>query len=259
MEYGYLVVEGTHDLEFVGKILKHAGLKLIRKHEELDAFWKNSKLIPTVFPFDGDLLKRAPVPQFYQNNNIAIAIHCANSITNLTKVYKYTFDNDNRMPGMLKSAGAVCDADNNNDNAVESTFNGIRGALPENYFHATQPGVVTINGFRNGAFIMPDNVNNGTFEDLLIECGKKVYRNLFDGASVFINGIDLTKLNTGEKKELNKFAGKKKAIIGCMGNVLRPSKSIAVTISDNRWVSADSLKLPNVKRLVAFISQLFDL
>ena len=71
MNYGYLVVEGPHDIEFVGCLLKKVHkLKRIVKNNELDPYW--NLIIPKTFPPDGDLRKRMPVPAFFQNDNLQL-------------------------------------------------------------------------------------------------------------------------------------------------------------------------------------------
>ena len=74
-KYCYLVVEGPHDVAFVGRFLKLAGMSAIRRFSELDSFWE--PLIPRRFPPDDDLLKRVSVPFFFSGKFHSVAISTA--------------------------------------------------------------------------------------------------------------------------------------------------------------------------------------
>src|SRR6266480_4566830 len=74
-KYGYLVVEGPHDVEFVYRLLSPFGLQRVRLETDLDSFFV--PLIPRQFPPDGDLQKRMSIPLFLQSNTHAVAVHSA--------------------------------------------------------------------------------------------------------------------------------------------------------------------------------------
>ncbi len=70
------MVEGPHDVEFVARILRPYGLDRIGVKADLDVFWHG--LVPNSFPSDGqDLLKRVPVPIFFQHSTHSVAIRSA--------------------------------------------------------------------------------------------------------------------------------------------------------------------------------------
>lgn len=80
-KYGYLVVEGPHDVEFVYRLLSPFGMSRVRLEKDLDPFFL--PLIPRDFPPDGDLQKRVPIPLFLQGATHAIAVHSAAGETRL--------------------------------------------------------------------------------------------------------------------------------------------------------------------------------
>ena len=57
-KYGYLVVEGPQDVEFVYRLLSPLGMRRIRLEADVDPFL--SPLIPHDYPPKGDLQKRMP-------------------------------------------------------------------------------------------------------------------------------------------------------------------------------------------------------
>ena len=79
--YGYLVVEGPHDVEFVAQLLRPHGLARVQLERDLDAFFV--PLVPRTYPPGGDLLKRVPVPLFLQSATHVMAVHSAVGNTRL--------------------------------------------------------------------------------------------------------------------------------------------------------------------------------
>jgi hypothetical protein len=59
IQYAYLVIEGPHDVEFIGRFLKLKGFSRVRMMSDLDEFWQF--LVPREFPYAGDLLRRREV------------------------------------------------------------------------------------------------------------------------------------------------------------------------------------------------------
>jgi len=74
-KYGYLVVEGPHDIELVYRLLSPFGFERVQFEARLDPFL--NPLIPRSYPPDGDLLNRMPVPLFLQSPTHAVAVHSA--------------------------------------------------------------------------------------------------------------------------------------------------------------------------------------
>jgi hypothetical protein len=82
-KYGYLVVEGPHDVEFAYRLLSPFGFGRVQHIDTLDPFWTD--LVPTDFPPNGDLQKRVPVPLFLQSDSHSLAIHSAIGDTRLVQ------------------------------------------------------------------------------------------------------------------------------------------------------------------------------
>jgi len=193
MEYSYVVVEGPHDLEFIGRLFRDHGIHKVQREEKLDAFWH--PLIPRRFPPDGDLLKRVPVPAFFQNADYSVAIHSAIGSHRLVPTVEETF----RFPGFksaeISSIGLFLDADQNGAHhhfGLLSAKIQTAGLPP----FPDEPGIVNHTGVRTGVFIFPDNLNPGTLENLLDECAARIYPELRDKAKQFTAGaaaISLTK------------------------------------------------------------------
>lgn len=122
-----------------------------------------------------------------------------------------------------------------------------------------QPGMVNHGAIRTGVFIFPDNHNPGTLENLLDDCAALVYPELRERAQQFTAGAATATHTSDDRKEFDKPAGKMKVTMGCIANFLRPAKAIQTSIADNRWLCEESLALPNIAKLHAFLTDLISL
>ena len=110
-KYGYLVVEGPHDVEFVYRLLSPFGLKRVQWDKDLDSYMQ--PLVPRTFPHGGDLQKRVPVPLFLQSPTHAIAIHSAIGDTRLVETVEESaklinFNSDFKL---MTGVGIILDTD----------------------------------------------------------------------------------------------------------------------------------------------------
>ena len=258
MEYGYLLVEGYHEIEYVGRLLKYRAITRVKKIENLDPFWSKSQLIPRTFPYGGDLLKRVPVPVFFQNDEISIAVQCSTGLEKILDTLKLTLANMPEITEEVKGIGVIFDADYK-DNAAKDRYAKIKEELVPILNLPDNPGQVLDNDLKSGVYIFPDNLSKGTIETMLLECGSVVYPDLIKSATTFVDSINIGSYVKNDRKDFQKPSGREKAIIGAMGSVLRPGKAIQVSIQDNKWLNEDSLKIDKIKALDLFLSKLFDL
>ncbi|MSV32910.1 MAG: hypothetical protein EXQ57_10360 [Bryobacterales bacterium] len=247
MIFTYLLVEGPHDAAFAGRILRHAGLNPIRLAEQVDAFW--SPLIKLPFPHRGDLLKRMPVPYFYQNNDVSVAIHVvggdgsfADTLQESLAVLPIT---------RLAAVGILLDTDS--EKAPSVRFDELRATLLA-YIPVwpNQPGAVADGPLRTGVFVLPDNTSHGTLEDLLLESAALSWPETLPLARDFVANAQAT-LTGADLRELRKPAGLNKATVACIGTLLRPGKSIQASIDDNGWLAIHS---PRQQNLQTFLNRL---
>ncbi|MDB9315801.1 hypothetical protein PN462_21990 [Spirulina sp. CS-785/01] len=257
MKYCYIVVEGQHDIEVLIKLIKKLNLSVIKQRSLVDSFW--DALIPNIFPINDDLLKRVPVPRFLQNDEYSIAIHSARGIENIAQTLEeslFVLE-----VTQLYSIGLILDAD---DTELPSKrFQQLKDLLSNKLsfmdVELAQLGAVkTVNQNQQklGVFIIPNNQDSGTLEDILIECAKCNYNNLFELAEKYIRDMNRDDLKKSDLKELKKPAGEKKAKISIISSVLKPGKTIQVSIQDNRWIDEKSLQLPMLINLRDFIADL---
>jgi hypothetical protein len=257
LKYGYLVVEGPHDVEFVARILKPYGFNRIKLKSNLDPFWDD--LVPDRFPPDGeDLLKRVPVPTFLTNATHSVAIDSARGDTRIAQTVQESLAYVK--PDQLVGVGLILDADAQVTPAdqflsikARVTSLGMSLQLPDN------PGEVRQGSPKAGVFVLPDNQSQGTLEDILLECAGIAYPSLLAGAGTFVQGVDLDALTRKDKEEFRKPAGETKATVSSISSILKPGKAIQVSIQDNRWLKDDALNLPRVKAVQTFLAELLEI
>jgi hypothetical protein len=250
----YFVTEGPHDVEALGRLLSTLGANRVKSIDQLDAFWE--RLVPRVFPHEGALLRRVPVPVFFQAETFSVAVHSAIGISEISKVTKASLANLDELPAAV---GVVVDADHRCASVV---WNEILAEMGEFDF-GRAPGQPGVSEPRAGVFVLPNNEDQGTLETILLRCGEKIYPELIAGARAWIEPLDPKDntifVTTKEGKYLAKPAGKVKAVVAAVASVLRPGRSVQVSIQDNLWLSApEALSIPEVAEFQAFVSSLIN-
>jgi hypothetical protein len=258
-----LLVEGPHDLEFCARLLKPRGFVRIQQHDALKTdhpFWQ--PLVPEKWPQRGDMLARHPVPVFF-SNQLGQSVAIINAI-GLPKLATRLGIDLAILSTLPEAVGIVLDADDVGAPQTRHTalVNAI-AARPETEARQipfpAQPGVVAQGQPRCGVFIMPDNHSSGTLEALLLEAGESAYPLLLQAAITYVQGASsLNELNDEELVEYRKPAGPRKAITAAMASILKPGKSIQVSIQDNRWLSEAALNLPRIAAVRGFLDSLLD-
>jgi hypothetical protein len=156
------------------------------------------------------------------------------------------------------AVGVVVDADARNALDVWTEI----VANMQEYDFGQGPGQLGVSQPRAGVFVLPDNKGAGTLDTILLKCGEQVYPQLIAGARAWINPLDPNDqdifFNAAERRDLLKPAGKVKAVVAAVASVLRPGKSVQVSIQDNRWLRDEALSVPEVVALNAFVSGLIN-
>lgn len=257
--YYYFMVEGVHDVAAVSKILKLYGFNLIEHEEYLDTFWK--RMIPTSFPHNGNLLKRVPIPQFFQNESASIAV---NSIDGETEIIKGLEMIDNLDHRLFSGIAIFCDADSQTASdkfqqlkrkIVESTDlnKEIKEIVEENEFDT-----VGSRETKFGIFVFPNNNEAGTLEDLLLEGASVTYADLETMAENYIQEVENLNPNYIKESSFN-GAKRKKVKVGVMANFFKPGKANQVSIQENDWLCKETTNFPNQARFVRFIKSILNL
>jgi hypothetical protein len=250
-KYFYILTEGAQDVAFIIKLLKYDGIKQIEQKSNVDKFWHG--LIPTTFPHQDKLNQPVPIPKFLECNGFSIAVQSAIGDTKLVE----TLQVDSSILAFTKTTGIciILDADRIDPQA---RFNAIKSKIEALKLRLNIPntsGIVTNSEPRAGIFVLPDNQINGTLENILIECGENNYPDLIERSRTYINSIDRSKLQKKDLEEINKPAGRNKAIVGGVSNILKPGRTLQVSLQDNNWIDNRTIELEKIKAIRDFIHQ----
>lgn len=255
-QYGYLVVEGPHDVAFVGRLLRPFGLRRVRLISDLDPFWTD--LVPGTFPHSGDLLKRVPVPTFFADETHSVAVDSAIGDSRIAQTVQESLVYISTV--QLTGIGLILDADA--QDSPSDRFRSVKDRLAQlgvSLALPDAPGQILKGAPRSGMFILPDNAAAGTLEDLLLECAALAYPQLLQGAKAFVRDVDVAVLTREDRREFERPAGRDKAIVNSIGSVLKPGKSIQVSIQDNRWVGEHALSIARIQAMQTFLAELLEL
>lgn len=255
MKHVYLVVEGPHDVEFVGRLLKPHGFKRVQHFSKLEPYWE--KLVPTKFPHKGDLLRRVPVPTFLSSVDASVAVFAVGGDSKIVDNVGDTLQAI--LPSPPEAVGVLLDADS--DSTPLERFTQIHQGLTRLQLGLVlppQPGQVSSSTPRCGIFVLPDNQTQGTLEELLLEGAALHYPDLLAEAQKLVTwaGMSPTGLTPEDLEEFKKPAGARKAATACVAAILKPGKSIQVSVQDNRWIEGASLTLPRIKAATRFLEDL---
>ena len=257
VRYCYIVAEGPQDVEFLIGLLKFYHLKRVKYFSSLDKFWET--LIPKNYPIDDDLTKRVPVPYFVQNEQLSIAVHSAIGDTRIAQTIEESLNLI--QPSQLFSVGIFADADYRE--TPQERFNKLITKLSDidlpNLLPPSQIGQVNNHSPRCGIFISPNNRDQGTLENILLECARINYSDLLNLSQTYIESIDRNQLTKNDLEDFKKPAGEKKAIISSISSILRPGKALQVSLQDNRWIDEQTLQLESIKLIKNFLEQIIGL
>jgi hypothetical protein len=248
----FFVTEGPHDVEVIGRLLSTLDARRIQYFSELDSFW--GRMVPRTFPHEDDLHRRVPVPVFFQAETFSVAVKSAVGISEIPKVTRASLAALDDLPAAL---GIVVDADARN---ALDVWEGITKEMKEFNF-GNGPGQLGCDAPKSGVFVLPNNKDAGTLETILLKCGEQVYPRLIEGARAWICPLDPEDrtifVNKAEGKAFAKPSGKDKAVVAAVASVLRPGKSVQVSIQDNRWISnSERPTIAEVSELQNFVFKL---
>lgn len=262
MKYAIIMVEGIHDLMVVYRMLRLKKFENIKNFMEIPIELR--KCIPNKFPFNDDNIEQriVPCPTFMRNDNITVLINQSGGQTKMLKdlnsILKINIEAKDL--ANLKTIGLIFDADDQNAedkmNTIVYEYDTLASKMELVYsIKDIKSGAGNVFGFnvQYTCFILPDNENKGFLEDMLIDSAKQEYDGLLTLAEEYVEKVPQ------EYKRKWKPADKKKAVIGCVSNILKPGRANQVTIHDDKWINNLSVKdINSHKRLFDFISEIVE-
>lgn len=248
-KYYFCIVEGPHDSAAIGRFLKEFDLSIVQKVNEVDEFW--SRMIPRTYPHQNDLLKRVPVPTFYQSSDRSIAIYSAGGEENIPIAFDSLI---NVSAEQLAGVAVFFDAD---DEEPKVKFNQMYRKLKDSIdkdlvsiIENVEFNKVKEASIKCGLFIFPNNRDKGTLENILLEGGSIAYPDFIAPAEEYLKSIPSI-----YKERWNK-SKKSKVLFGVMANVLKPGSANQVTIQRDNWISEKTIVGTGQQKISEFLEEL---
>lgn len=258
-KYCLVVVEGPHDQAIVGKLLRMSKLeKFNGDPNKLDSFWLDLK---PDYPRKNDLYKPMSMPYIYTSDTHSVAVCNGEGRQNVPKEAVTIYlsygqslhsiglivDADEQLPPKVMSE--CLDALKNEAKAVEMAFPSVPNI----------PGTVIAGKPRIGMYVLPDNVNPGTLDTVLVQCAAEIYPGYKLSAEYFLNHV-LANVSDKHTERLKKPLSREKSLVSSIVSVLKPGRGNAPSIHDDNWISDRTLKrVSELTSLKQFIADLLEL
>ena len=247
-------VEGVHDANTVGKVLKLNGFEECKLISELPEIWQDR--IPKSYPFEMGRLERfTPIPDYYKNEDIFVVIVVSNGEQNIIKEVDLYLSNMNKKE--LVQINGLCmifDADQVTPN--DKIRNLLKVLDKKEYCFRSDDfmrGIIRLRGecIKLHYYYFPDNYSKGTLEDLLLQAANIVYPDLLHNVENYIEKID------ERYKENWSVSSENKVKVGCIANIFRPASANQISIMRDKWISKESIELNNnIKKFYEFVTNI---
>ncbi len=262
--HSYILVEGQHDVLFLGKLLRELGLSDVQDVNAISAVWEPFINTAQLTEHRGRIAANQQGLQIhqlfegvcFQNDSHSVVLRKVGGsgakfrrdLRSLKELIDGGFHS-------LSAIGLVPDADNDANAVFGSTKDALESVGLAGPAEAEQ---IVDSDTRTGIFLLPGDGASGALEDLLIDCANAVYPSLLTGATRYIDEVDREGQDflPVDLNEIKTPQGRSKAIVGCVSSFLKPGSTIQVSVYRDRWVSENSLKLPRVTRLCQFLTNL---
>ncbi|UWR86975.1 DUF3226 domain-containing protein [Phaeobacter inhibens] len=257
------VVEGSHDVSFIGKLLKGKGFSKIQSHSYIPDDWRT--LYPVKFPFHDDQLDRVVrFPEIYIKDTLAVGLINSGGDSKLISSLRNALDAIGE--GKIRAAVIFSDADdktadyrfkwsqselrNLNESAVDEGAQGYPVTIPSE--------IASLEGHapKVGVFVFPNNKDCGSLEDVLFSCSEISHPELSKGAKGLVNALD-EDLEPDHRslKKMRRGLGKAKSTMGTIATILKPGSSLAVAVEQGKMVPDKGVVPSAVTELDEFLDE----
>lgn len=266
-----IVVEGSHDAAFFGRLLAGRGFREVRTLAGVPEFWL--PVIPRSFPVRSDLLDRImPFPEILVNaqtgDSFAIDVAAGdgallNSLRTALDRYEprqfasvsIVLDTDWELTEAERFDRFAARLDDWNASGVADDRPGFPLAFPR------KPNAIVRGAPHVGIYMLPGGGAQGTLESILLDCAQRRHPDLYERAQSLTTFIGASGHYPSDAtpdviKKMRRPAGQAKAQCGIIGNIFNPGASLSVSLRDAPWFPDDESELPGVSEALAFLDGL---
>jgi hypothetical protein len=267
IKHCYILVEGQQDVLFLGRIFQTIDVPDVQNVENISSVW--NPLVNTARWTEHRGLIAAGRQGLkihelfngacFQNNTHSIVVR---KVGGRGREFRRNLESINSLLdgglAALTAVGLVPDSDDNPQmvrQSCEAALRAVKLPIPQSQadLHIGQPNT--------GIYPLPRPKETGAVEDLMLDCAQSVYPTLHAGALAFIDSIDRTlpSFTPEDLAEFNGPRGRVKAAVGCISSFLKPGSTVQVSILKDRWVSPNTVALPRIHAILAFLKNLCEL
>lgn len=257
----YLLVEGQQDVAFIGRLFQEIGLHFVQSVDALPEIWQplvdiGLRQRDQAFRargHDGVPFWQLFKPSCLTSDSHSIVIERAAG--NRAKFGRTLIGTGSLLDGGLGSlhcVGLLPDADSDAHASFASAIQALRAAnLPA----PVKSGEIVDGTPRTGILVLPGGNAHGGLEELLLDCAKVIYPDLFIGAQTFVGSVAIASpiYSPEDMREMGTPQGPKKAVVGSIASVLKPGSTVQLSIKRDRWISADSIAGGRVAAVFGFL------
>lgn len=271
MKYHLAVVEGPHDASFFGVLLRELGFDKIEAVADVDPFWGG--LIPRVFPTGNRLEHVVRYPDMYTRSGAdprSVAVSVAGGDSRLLSELRAALE----ILDVTSMSGVCIVADADDQNAPHRFTQLLGGLRALNTSHGPggkEGGAAGVPGFplalpgaaghiaagipKVGIYVLPDNAQPGTLDNILVACAESSLPSLHGPAIALVEAVN-SNGPAGDPvlKPLRKPSGPLKATAGIIGNLLYPGSATSASVERGPWLKSATgheVGLSNLRKFIA--------
>lgn len=255
MKYHLAVVEGPHDASFFGVLLRELGFDKIEAVAAVDPFWGG--LIPRMFPTGNRLEHVVRYPDMYTRSGAdprSVAVSVAGGDSRLLSELRAALE----ILDVTSMSGVCIVADADDQNAPHRFAQLLGGLTALNTSHGPggkEGGAAGVPGFplalpgaaghiaagipKVGIYVLPDNAQPGTLDNILVACAESSLPSLHGPAIALVEAVN-SNGTAGDPvlKPLRKPSGPLKATAGIIGNLLYPGSATSASVERGPWLKS---------------------
>ena len=253
----YIIAEGVLDVVFATEVLRRCfgGTVVGEKSalpQEASRWLEQFK-----WPVGDDIARKAvPAPAFILCGERFIAMRNAQGISRIGKTLNADTESFLRLRWNPDALCILLDADEEEPGTRFGEF----AALIENAGYPRPESLdvpMENNGVRSAVFSFPGDGQRGTLEDVLRPLACARFPGLAQHAERYVETwIRTEDAGSHDFKELRRPAAKSKALLSSMTALLKPGKSIIVSLEDQNWIPEEFERCDALVPFLRFLKEL---
>ncbi len=267
-----ITVEGPQDAALFAMLAKHRRFAQLETEADLPPLWRVILEATDIGKARSMLNRVLPFPDFHiaSDGSASLAVQVARGDGAALVESMVTALDVRENPSDIHAVGLVTDADRDHTASARERFDALIDLLDQYNRKQTDDGVpgyplslpAAPGGVANGVpkvgvLVLPDNLNQGTLEDIVIPCCEPEHSEIVRNARAMVAAVDAHYPERHKAmKKLRKPSGRQKAVAGIVSNILAPGAALSAGLLNDHWLTPAAIAHPAVKPADDFLSAL---